>query len=1006
MFQINVFCGSIRINEASFTLPEPQGMKTWEDIRILFKLSSEALSEKKIRHYTVVFQYAEKVLLKTGNLWTMLNCIAPRPDVSSGYDAEGQTVFNGGYKPLLAGEGVSVWHFDIPTRDMFADEDELWWWPQWMGRMTRGCQMALVLGQKLAVRWDERDPTWMGHLKDATLEPSAKTHKRLKSISTSEFPFRATFKDLKVGFVEDLVEKHPELRKVYTKQSLDGISFLDRAWFEEQLLGADRVLDMPSGYRKLKSPSKQETMRAVREANRRHDDFVRRARKSRMGSLRIVGPGDVGLIKGNALAVNNLFKRYGVHVLTSRWNEKREILGAGGDVWEVGYNPQYAHDTARTSVQYLMNLVSLFPVEQVTSWMDHDMAKIVKMLTNGELEEKYLLREDRLGDDPSEEEEGVKSVMFRHRLALEKLFLAGRGAHTAPSLAIEALKALVARMTDQRHKRLSVAIPHSVGHMQLLTKSVAEVLDSRTIDLQPGEIDIDLNRGYAVANDDEMEAILARAGGADNDDHFDFILFLDEEDQYRVTVLRHPNDRGEYSVLRPTCNTIKMMVEKQEKTVSSSFNEETRCFEFTHSDWEVRHVAMSEFPLPIDSSERRSLPITPEVLKEKTGIEGATITEKKSYPDGYTHEGVVNDIKEAREGLQPGAGMNIITAFSSAGYDRSYLVKMEEFIDLMTQGGSLLSKQSAQAFLEACWYNLLKILAAQPAGSRKIDKTYWAARRLPIPATLLEKGVTPEDVTSENEFTEMIDHLHAITKSHVESLSKWLASWQQQAPEWVRTKLTQPAEAEAFRKFTYSEDWVPNVNPLWDNLKAAGKRMEADPSVENREALDAARDVYAAAVGEFVARYGMVGLFARVMPSNKQPYNNDLFLWNGSIGDLIYDYFEADECSPEEKRERHGHFTLDLAHRLIHCDPFQVVAWINRSVDRGLLSQEDVEKIKKALLDHAGKEPGVDTLLTNAVEAITNGRLDHLLTPEQAQLYISRLYDRRCEAELVVYLLS
>lgn len=942
--------------------------------------------------------------------------LLPEVKPSYGYGPEGQWVFNGGYELLFQPEAKeersSVWNFEVPTarvkvpteqdglfdaafggmpgEEVGPKEEPLFndetfnvfkaWWPQHVARLYAwSAESMTVVGQKVSIRVGPE--SWLGFL--AEVKQSNKLPKRLKSLCKA-FRFVASFQDgeVKVQALEDgwdaIREKcgNKKLPNELRKKLVDGLTLIDKGFYHRcleatQLYLGSEWLHATELYRDAKDGIPEDVRHELMlVAQRNREEKINRAKHMPLGNLRIVMQGR--MIKSNYLAVQGLAKRFGVDVLTSKENIKKEIGGAAdGRTW-VGIDPQKVHkEGTRTSIQLLTNNPGIFPEKDLIEWMEQALMKACRRLAT---EVEATVQEDLDKRDTEDISEVTSSILFRFREMAESVIQSGLTLNFSPHLMLNTLDAMVKRIMDEEGMRISIPIPCSMG-MQVLSATMARLAGVDVPDLAPEEVQqengtikvrrkiwVHPDKVYAVVDDDEYSdpadhekpgRFTDSTGGSDLDDHYILVLRRDKATgELVVLVLRHPNGYGEWLEYVPVDGSTAAAFPSYRKVLMKiSPNGERHIFSDKLKD--VPEVDLTLQPKNIHDAvmDGSTLPIHPRLKR--------IFDSKKTYPDGYTLETVIKDIEEAMEGHSPGLFINTVTACVMAGMYPDHRIPVEDAIDLMQQGGSHWAKKELGIYVARLQHLLLKHTMEEGAG--KVDRL-WATK-----VKFFLRGETkPEKDFSFNKkfledgkITRLFEHFNRKVKGLKEAMVKWLLHWQQHIPAWAQAASNWGEIRQLGKTFNYHswtdfqcktyKDFAEEVQPEFKKLA----KMVGDDS----SSKDAQREVYATAAKKFVAKHSILALFARTRISKgADVLIDDTLLWNGTLSDLVVD-FHLGKIDPWGRKIRTNQnlarcrrpAPLDtLTFRLANSDAEEICRWLKSQVNRG----EDISQLLAWLKDH------------------------------------------------------
>lgn len=107
------------------------------------------------------------------------------------------------------------------------------------------------------------------------------------------------------------------------------------------------------------------------------------------------------------------------------------------------------------------------------------------------------------------------------------------------------------RIASKYQDKLRFPIPG--GSAYVMTDAVADLAGFGDVNVQPGQVKIDLKRATVWVNRHDWTSHLATLwGGADSDDRLNIQQYTDPDGVRKVLLWRSPNQQGEYVVLLPT----------------------------------------------------------------------------------------------------------------------------------------------------------------------------------------------------------------------------------------------------------------------------------------------------------------------------------------------------------------------------------------------------------------------------------------------------------------------
>lgn len=951
---------------------------------------------------------------------------------SYGKGPDGNKCHNGGYSPLMSGtlgveghedlEGTNVWHVKLPKGKRF---EKLGWWVDHVRELYLGQKsltMAAIGDGQLTMRFDRGNAGWLKCFDQwgLVIQPTPKVVKRLK-VATRSMPFRGVFagKEVTIAFVEHTDED---------KCLFDGLVLIDAKLWHSIIDADPQGVDygpLGDGIKKLEEEDAEglaEKLRKVEEGNllnvveaesaktrkllafidtsrtRLLDDRKHRARKTKLGNFRCQMPAGVcdqypngGQVKGNYLVVPNLtYKGERVHILTSRENVKKEV--SGGAHWLLGIEPQYAKAEARTSTQLIINLEELFPAEQVEEWMKQDMLCILESIIGGRLEERLRMEAEANEAAFGEADEEITSVLYRFRQYAEDLLGTGHDFRHAPSLAVDTYEALLKRMCLREKAKLNVPVPHGMK-MQVLPVSIVKLAGYES-PVKSGEIDLCLQRGYAVVTDEDWREGIRNWGGADEDDsmvHF-LVHDLSQGGALRVVTIRHPNGRGEYMIFKPLEGGMEFKAETRlhlaAKKTAAGTPDWTRPT-FTRHPLEVRCVDLGKLPRQVSKRMRSGdLRIEPVPGMEKG----------KSYPQGYQIADVVSDLHHAVSGASPGYPINALMLLSLVGVEPETMpCTMESIVDTFVQGGS---KEAMDAITAAADGWVATALTHCYANKKKIDRDFWRGKNFQTKQLCLspevEEWIAAGQHLDENgPITSLMRTLlgnqgdydgfndspvtgGSIYHRGMRVLVEWLKAWQEEMPCLRRFKMTEEGKTKLARSY---KDWQDTAGAAWGGI---GRKT------------DKAWRQYEEGVRQYIERCTVHGLIERgsylrtreTLPNSNVPDPRfglmmDHMMWNRGVAELVIEHLKRPENRP---------LTVDqFTYRLCNYSVENCAQWLD---DLKLSNEAGLDKLLDVLEDFIG---GGDKLLKLLDKAAVGGWID----PEKAPMRKAILLTLRDKAKQV-----
>lgn len=942
---------------------------------------------------------------------------------SYGKGPDGRKVHNGGYSPLMSGtlgveghdslDGTHVWHVQLPKGKRF---EEFGWWVDHVRDLYLGQKsltMAAIGDGQLTMRFDRGNVGWLkcfdqwGLVVDCT----PKVVKRLK-VATRSMPFRGVFEKGNVTIA--IIDHAPEDKCLY-----DGLVLIDAELWQRIIHADPQGVDYgPMGdaleahEEEVKATldkteegsllsvldveaDKTRKLQAFIDTSRTRllDDRKHRAQKTKLGNFRCQMPAGTcplypngGQVKGNYLVVNNLtYKGKKVDILTSRENVKKEV--SGGTHWLLGIEPQYAKAEARTSTQLIINLRSLFPDEQVEEMMKQEMLTILESIIGGRLEERLRMEAEANEAAFGEADEEITSALFRFRQYAEDLLGTGHDFRHAPSLAVDTYEALLKRMCLREKAKLNVPVPYAMK-MQIVAKSIIK-LAGYDSPVQRGEIDICLQRGYAVITDEDWrECGTNDSGGGDFDDSFALFLVndLSQGGARRVVAVRHPSGRGEYMVFKPLrggeefkAETKLHLAAKKDAAGNADWTRPT----FTKHPLEVRCVDLGKLPRRV-SARLRSGDLK---IKPVAGMEKG-----KVYPEGYQVADVISDLHHAVSGASPGYPINALMLLSLVGVEPETMpCTMESIVDTFVQGGS---KEAMDAITEAADGWVATALTHCHAQKKTIDRDFWEGKNFQTKQLCLSpeveewienKGHLDADgpVTSlmrsllgnqkdYDGFDDRFNEGGSIYHRGLRVLVKWLTAWQEEMPCLRRFKKTEEGKVKLAN---YFKDWKATGLAAWGNI---GKKTAQSWKC------------YEEGVHQYIERctvHGLLQLGSKIRELEYLPARQgggldprkglmmDHMMWNRGVADLVIEHL---------KKEGNRPLTIDqFTYRLCNYSVENCAQWLG---DLRLSNETALDKLLDVLEDFIG---GGDKLLQMLDKAAAAGWIDPAKAPMRKAILLT-----------------
>ncbi len=258
---------------------------------------------------------------------------------------------------------------------------------------------------------------------------------------------------------------------------------------------------------------------------------------------------DRGQDKGHAMVADEIVIDGEEHDFLLPQDTKREISLHSGQTW-VGFDFVHGKDHMRIDIQSAIDLHPFFNHEQYAEWL-HDAGEVFSRAVESGDVVAAMARVDKHDSLDDIESYGTR------------LFFASGGhpmhfRHHAKSLMNQRINQL---NTGAMHKH-RIDIPG--GRYYVMPQAVGEACGYEGIAVEPGEVQIDHQRGTAWVNDEDWlslpdspdeSGIAAILGGADHDDALWMHVFDDYDGDQKVLAWRSPNQLGEYVVLKPTANS-------------------------------------------------------------------------------------------------------------------------------------------------------------------------------------------------------------------------------------------------------------------------------------------------------------------------------------------------------------------------------------------------------------------------------------------------------------------
>jgi hypothetical protein len=467
-----------------------------------------------------------------------MEVLAPEGNVIYGTRRDGSRVLTGGYRPLFSehlGDSFRVGRVKFPK--LLRGQDDPRVLAEALKEYVDNPKIALAYAEPTGLVLVEAPGGWLGPWKELGLEVEngPKVGKRLKTL-TRGFVFERGFHLGEVALKVLSDDEHPTrlrgLSAEARKKLLDGAFLISRSL-------ADRVIE---------SVGPEHTARWERQRAR--------GRSTRLHNARVLVPKGTpgcpegGLLKGNAIVVDDQDMPSGASIVTHPCNLKPELRG--WKEWRVALEPQPPLDTARYNLQLGLSLPQLFPAEEVRAWVSQEVYRVEASIREGRLLDTFeRLADRRLHGDSGPD--GVTSTLLLTRWTALDFFASGHDFRHSPALTEGIYRAHTAALVATRRNHLGVPVPHGVHPPipcavteQIVSESLA-LLCGLELDVRPGTIRRVKEYGFAVVSDADWLEMLPSHGGCDMDDHF-VLAFRTVNGARRVIVLRNPSDVGEYSV--------------------------------------------------------------------------------------------------------------------------------------------------------------------------------------------------------------------------------------------------------------------------------------------------------------------------------------------------------------------------------------------------------------------------------------------------------------------------
>jgi hypothetical protein len=671
-----------------------------------------------------------------------MEVLCPEGNAIYGVDRKtGKRVKTGGYRPLFSdhlGEAFRVGRVKFPK--LFRGQDD----PQVLAEALKGYvdnpKIALAYAEptglvlveaplRTSCPKDRSPGGWLGPWKDLGLEVEngPKVSKRLKTL-TRGFVFERGFPVGEVALKVLSDDEHPTRLKGLPaearKKLLDGAFLISRSL-------ADWVID---------SVGPEHTARWERQRAR--------GRSSRLHNARLLVPRGTpgcpegGLLKGNAVVVDDQDMPPGASILTHPCNLKPELRG-----WKecrVALEPQPPLDQARYNLQLGLSLPQLFPPEEVRAWVSQEVYRVEASIREGRLLDTFeRLADRRLHGDAGPD--GVTSTLLLTRWTALDFFASGHDFRHSPALTEGIFRAHTAALVATRRNHLGVPVPLGVHPPipcavteQVVSESLAR-LCGLELDVKPGTIRRVRGYGFAVVSDADWLEMLPSHGGCDMDDHF-VLAFRTVNGARKVIVLRNPSDVGEYSVFDHVPGDDYPTFTWRTPRADGGFDEQVQSFPEADLTGAPKRTS--------DALKDGSLRVL--------GLPAGEAIE----PGPYTRQAVVQDLERVLQGTNPGVYVNAKMVSNTVfGCQPAELpATLEEVIDACVQGGSVEAmnavRKAAKGFLDAVCES-----------GEPVDDLLWQTRGDPdrVPAGGLYDGA----------LTQLVKHAQAEVARGRDRVSKW-----------------------------------------------------------------------------------------------------------------------------------------------------------------------------------------------------------------------------------------
>lgn len=667
---------------------------------------------------------------------------------------------NGGYKPLVSPEELSVYKIDLPKGDKVpVDLIELV--VESILEESKAVLSYIDDGRLLFSTHKSMDQ-WMDPWLDAGIDVnwSPKVTKRLSQLLRTSL-WRAEHSGLKVLIIED-----PDKEKI-----LDGGFHVNavslRGWMDQTKPAvADKAIE--AALDKLEDADYSDeaiealTPEVIRflEDKRSKRWFLQRMKFEKAEAFNFRAICSEGLIKGQAFrtpeeTMVDLAEELGwtpvsdvPDIIVHRANVKPELTKASGPSL-IMMDPQLPENFVHTNVQQFLNFPWLFPVSHVCLWAREELARTRKAIFDGEVVDD--IRE--LAELRETEED---SIMLHHRWMTAEVIGSGHDLRHFPKLAEQFFDAMTKGILKGGDK-FTIKVPCAV-RWQIISESMAH-MKGWNGEVEYGEIRIWKNHGLAIVSDEDWPQVIDNHGGCDQDDHF-CLYFRTVEDIKSVIVVRDPSEPYDFSVFR-----------------------------FRDGDWhpESKFLRFDAKGQVVDGEEiTHTFPetIIPEDIRcTSEMIKSGKLTVGKlppaSKPKGkwtYTQDDVIEQVGVFYSGGSAGGYANAMMLYAMLhGGKRpdSLVCSMEEAIDACTQTSdpaqlALVQKQQDQ-LIRACF---------PKDGRVKVDAEFYEARNIwaSVPRNVDGRPLCKVIQDRNGRIAKVIAFIRKVTKAYRDQIKDWAQS--------------------------------------------------------------------------------------------------------------------------------------------------------------------------------------------------------------------------------------